>query len=331
MLTLQRRTVLANLARLGLATLAGAAAPLGAQSAKRGKLGARLRIVIPAVSRASLDQAGRALGDALVGLGLSDEIEYENLDGKGGALGLTHFAEKYHSDPNALLMVDTTLLGAAALQNSAADFARVQPVARLTNDYLVVVVAGKAPLKNITELAGRLRDNPKQTPIAIGPAGGVEHVFAGLLGKLASSRLEDAVYLPFVRSFELVDAVLSGRAVVGISAFSAFRDELANGKLRALGVSSKRTVYGLPSVREKGLEADLINWRAVFAGHGIAPARLAEMVEAVKAAVSYELWKKTLKLSHWEPSWMAGPDLSRSVDFDVKTAQLMVQLLKLKA
>lgn len=324
MLTIQRRTVLGALAGLGMA------APLWAQSAK-GKLAPKLRIVIPAMSRTALDEAGRALGDALVGQGLSDEIEYENKEGGSGTAGLAWFVQKYSADPNALFMGDSNLVGALALQKPAVDLGKVKPIARLTSDYPVVVVAAASPLKTINELVERLRSNAKQTSMAIGAVGGADHVFAGLLAKAAGARPEDAVYLPFARNFELVDAVMGGKAAAGVSSYGTFRAELAGGKLRALGVSSKKAAYGVKSVREQGLDVDLTNWRAVFTGAAVPAARQAEMVEGVKASLAYELWKKTLKESYWEQSWMSGPDLGSFIDFDVKTTQLMVQLLKLKA
>ena len=327
MLTLQRRRLLGGLAGVsGLGAL-----PLWAQTAKKGKLAAKLRIVIPALSRTNLDDAGRALGDALVGASLCDEIEYENREGKGGTVGLAHYAEKYVNDPNALFMGDASLVGALALQKPAIDLSRIQPVARLASDSLVVVVAGSGPMKNINELVERLRINPKQTPIAIGSTGGADHVFAGLLAKSAGARPEDAVYLSFARSFEMLDSILGGKAVAGIAGYSAFASDLASGKLRAIAVSSKRTAYGVRSAREQGLDLDIINWRAVFTGQAVAAARKGEMVEAVKTAMAYDLWKKTLKDSYWESFWLSGPDLASFIDIDMKTAQVLVQLLKLKA
>ena len=325
MLTIQRRTVLGAFAGLGVA------APLWAQSAPKGKLAPKLRIVIPAMSRTALDEAGRALGDALVGQGLTDEIEYENKEGGSGVTGLAWYVQKYSADPNTFFMGDSNLVGALALQKPAVDLTKVKPVARLFSDYPVVVVAASSPIKTVNELVERLRSNAKQTPMAIGATGGADHVFAGLLAKAAGARPEDAVYLPFARNFELVDAVMGGKAAAGVSSYGTFRAELAGGKLRALGVSSKKATYGVKSVREQGLDVDLTNWRAVFTGAGVPAARQAEMVEAVKASLAYELWKKTLKESYWEQSWMSGPDLGNFIDFDVKTTQLMVQLLKLKA
>lgn len=325
MLAIQRRTVLGALTGLGVA------APLWAQSTPKGKLAPKLRIVIPAMSRTALDEAGRALGDALVGQGLTDEIEYENKEGGSGTAGLAWYVQKYSADPNTFLMGDSNLVGALALQKPAVDLSKVKPVARLTSDYPVVVVAANSPVKTVNELVERLRSNTRQTSMAIGAVGGADHVFAGLLAKAAGARPEDAVYLPFARNFELVDAVMGGKAAAGVSSYGTFSAELAGGKLRALGVSSKKASYGVKSVREQGLDVDLTNWRAVFTGAGVPAARQAEMVEAVKASLAYELWKKTLKQSYWEQSWMSGPDLGSFIDFDVKTTQLMVQLLKLKA
>ncbi len=331
MLTIQRRRLLGRLAGLGTAALGGIAAPLWAQTIKKGKLASKLQIVIPGPTRNSLDEAGRALGDALVGMSLCDEVEYENKEGKGGLTGLAYFAEKYGSDPNALFVGDTTLVGALALQKPAADLSKVQPLARLTSDTLVVVVAGSGPVKTVNELAERLRSSPKQMPLGIGSAGGADHMFAGLIAKSAGSKLEDTAYLPFPRSFELVDAVLGGKVAAGIGGYSAFAQELASGKLRAVGVSSKRTAYGVKSVREQGLDIDITNWSAVFTGAGVGAARRSDMADAIKSSMSYELWKKTLKENYLDPYWLAGPDLASFIDLDVKTVQVMVQLLKLKA
>ncbi|SFU55927.1 putative tricarboxylic transport membrane protein [Polaromonas sp. YR568] len=329
-MTIQRRTVLGGFAGFGAATFGAISAPAWAQPAPK-KLAPKLRIVIPAMSRTALDEAGRALGDALVGQGLTDEIEYENKEGGGGTAGLAWYVQKYNADPNAFFMGDSNLLGSLALQKPAVDLTKVKPVARLITDYPVVVVAAASPIKTINELVERLRANAKQTPMAIGAAGGADHVFAGLLGKAAGSRPEDVVYLPFARNFELVDAVMGGKAVAGVSGYGTFSAELASGKLRAIGVSSKKATYGVRSVREQGLDVDITNWRAAFTGQGVPAARQAEMVEAVKASLAYELWKKTLKQAYWEQSWLSGPDLSNFIDFDNKTTQLVVQLLKLKA
>ena len=326
--TLQRRTLLrATTSACAALALGGMVGPLRAQS----KLAAKLSIVIPAASRTSLDLFGRALGDALVGTGLTDEIGYENKDEKGGVAALTYFNENFANDPNAFFVADTSFAGALAVQKSALNLTLLQPVARLVSDAMVIAVASASPLKTITDLTERLRSAQKSTPIAIGAPGSVEHVLAGRLQKAGNGKPEDGVYPHFGRGFEMMDAVLGGKAVAGIASYSLFHEELTSGKLRALGITSARGAHGIRSLREQGLDLEASNARTVFTGKGVAAARQTKMVESVRSALAYELWKKSMRQSFWDSSWLAGPDLGLSIDLEMKTAQLMVQLLKLKA
>ncbi len=336
---IKRRTVLGG---LGIATLATLAETTWAQTVPSSRmatgkasagnrLAGRLRIVIPANAGGGWDQTGRALGAALKDAGLVDDVDYENRGGKGGTLGLAYYAEKYSSDPNALLMGGMVMVGAVALQKPAVDMSRIQPVARLTSDYLVLVVAAYSPFRTVADLAARIRANPKEVPIAGGSAGGVDHVFAGAFTRGAGSKPDELVYLPYAGGVEVVQAVLDGKAVAGISGYSEFSEQLASGKLRAIGVSSRRPTFGIPAIREQGVAVDMANWRGVFTGQGVSAARQLEMMEAVRAATGHETWQKTLRQNRWESSWLAGPGFNSFIDVDLTTSRVMVHLLRLKA
>ncbi len=327
---LNRRCTIGGLAGLGLAAcVAGVTNPLWAQVARK-KLASKLKVVIPGVARGNLDEAARALGDTLVVVGLCDEIEYDNRDAKGGALAPTYYAEKYAQDPDALLIADTSLVGAVALHAPAVGLSRFNPVARLTSDYLVVVVPANGPIKTGADLALILKTSAQQVRIGIGSLGGVDHIVAGLLALAAGSSPSVTQFVPFARNFELVDAVGSGRLVAGISGYRTFSADVASGRLRAIGVSSRKAAYGLRPLREQGLDVNLANWRAVFTGEGVAKSRQAEMVDAIRVAVNDESWKKTLRQNYWDSSWLVGTDLASTLEIDISTLQLAVQLLRLK-
>ncbi len=298
---------------------------------KAPKLAGTLRIVIPANPGGGWDQTGRALGAALVGAGAADQVEYENIGGKGGTIGLAKYAEKYGNDANTLFMGGMVMVGAVALQKPAVDMTQIQPIARLTSDYLVAAVAAQSSIKTTKDLADAMRADLKAIPVAGGSAGGVDHIFAGVLARATKAKPEELVYKPFPGGSEVVDAVVSGNASVGLSGYSEFSDAIASGKLRAIGVSSRRSAFGLPSFREQGLDAVMANWRGVFTGKGVPPARMAEMLAAVEAATHHESWTRTLKQNRWEPSWLAGKDLTEFMELDLTTARVMVYLLKLKA
>ncbi len=325
MLTIQRRTVLGGLAGLGVA------APLWAQTAPKGKLAPKLRIVIPAMSRTALDEAGRALGDALVGQGLSDEIEYENKEGGGGTAGLAWYVQKYNADPNTLLMGDSNLVGAIALQKPAVDLTKVKPVARADQRlpggggggrfaHQDHQRTGGAPAHQCQTDEHGHRCGRRRRPCVRGPAGESRRRQARRRG-LPALRAQ-------LRAGGCGDGGQGGGRCFQLRHLQGGAGRRQAARPRCL---FQKAAYGVKSVREQGLDVDLTNWRAVFTGAGVPAARQAEMVEGVKASLAYELWKKTLKESYWEQSWMSGPDLGNFIDFDVKTTQLMVQLLKLKA
>jgi putative tricarboxylic transport membrane protein len=331
MQNIHRRKVLNGLGYTATAaTLANLVLPAWAQGKKSTLLAPKLRMVIPATSRSNLDEASRSLGDVLLGIGQCDEVEYENIDAKSGTQALVAYASKYSNDANTLLVADSSLAGAVALQKSAVGLDKLSPIARVTNDYLVVVVSANSPFKTLAQLAEKLRTAPQQTALAISALGSVDHVFAGLLNKAAGINPENGSYTAFNRRHELAEAVVMGKVAAGISAHYTFASDIASGKLRALGISTKRALHNIPAVREQALAVDITNWRTVFTGQGVPAARQAEMVVAIKKATDYELWKKTLKQYYWESSWLTGADLASFMDIDTKTLQVTMQLLKFK-
>jgi len=330
---LLRGTSLAALYAAGVPALAQstAAKATAGPAATLAPLAEKLRILIPANTGGGWDQTGRALGAALVATGAASQIEFENVGGKGGTIGLARYAEKYGSDPNTLLIGGVVMVGAVALQKPSIDLSHVQPLARLTSDYLVAAVSTKSPIRGVLELVDALRKDLPNMPIAGGSAGGVDHVFAGMLVRAAKANPDALVYRPFPGGSEVVDALVSGQAAIGISGYSEFKDAIDSGKLRAVGISARRSAMGLPSFREQNVDADMANWRAVFTGKDVPPARRAEMVAALNQAIGNAGWQRTLKQNHWESSWLTGKDFGDFLEMELITARIMMYLLKLKA
>nr|WP_315187989.1 tripartite tricarboxylate transporter substrate-binding protein [uncultured Albidiferax sp.] len=294
-------------------------------------LATRMRIVIPANENGGWDQTGRALGASMVAAGVCEQVDFENLGGKGGTLGLAAFVQKYDQDPNALLVGGAVMVGAVALQRPAVDLGQVQPLARLTSDYLVMVVKADSPIQSVADLVALVRKDLKSVPLAGGSAGGIDHIFSGLFARAAGAPVGDLVYQPFAGGVQVADAVLSGKAVVGVSGYSEFADLLVGGKLRAIGVSSRKTMFGIPAIRAQGVDAVMSNWRGLLVGNGVAPARVAELLDGVRRATTHPSWLQTLKTKRWDAAWMAGEDLRSFMDMDRTTAAAMAYLLKLKA
>ena len=319
--------------RQWLGTCAALAAPLAlpALAAPAQKLGSQLRIVIPANTGGGWDQTGRALGAALSSSGMVDKVIYENIGGKGGTLGLAEYLKRYDNDPDSLLIGGMVMVGALALNKASDELKRVQPLTKLTSDFLVVAVPADSPIQNPQALIKAMREDLSALAIAGGSAGGVDHMYAGMLARMAKAKPEELQYKPFPGGNDVVNALLQKQVQVGISGYSEFRDELRAGKLRALGISSRRTLFGIASMRDQGVEAEMSNWRAVFTGKNIATARTQHMLTAIEYAASQDSWKSSLSSNNWNASLQSGKNLQDFLEIETSTAQIMSHLLKLKA
>ncbi|WP_043004351.1 tripartite tricarboxylate transporter substrate binding protein [Comamonas testosteroni] len=307
------------------------AMPLAAMATPPQRLGTQLRIVIPANPGGGWDQTGRALGAALIGSGMVDKVIYENIGGKGGTIGLAEYTKRYGNDPNSVLIGGMVMVGALALNKKSAELHQVQALARLTSDYLVVAVPFDSPIANPRALTKAMRENLPALAIAGGSAGGVDHMYAGMLARLSKANAEQLQYKAFPGGNEVLQALLQKQVQVGISGYSELRDALQAGKLRALGVSSRRAMFGIASMRDQGMDAEMSNWRAVFTGKNLPAERIQQLLAAIDHASNHEQWKQALVSNNWSSSWQTGKALQEFLEVETSTAQLMTYLLKLKS
>jgi len=260
-----------------------------------------------------------------------DKVIYENIGGKGGTIGLAEYTKRYGNDPNSLLIGGMVMVGALALNKKSAELHQVQALARLTSDYLVVAVPFDSPIANPKALAKAMRENLPALAIAGGSAGGVDHMYAGMLARLSKANAEQLQYKAFPGGNEVLQALLQKQVQVGISGYSELRDALQAGKLRALGVSSRRAMFGIASMRDQGMDAEMSNWRAVFTGRNLPAERIQQLLAAIDHASNQEQWKQALVSNNWSSSWQTGKALQEFLEVETSTAQLMTYLLKLKS
>jgi putative tricarboxylic transport membrane protein len=222
------------------------------------------------------------------------------------------------------------MVGSIALNRPQIDLSRVTPIARLTSELLVLVVPASSRHRSLHTFAEELKARTASMPIAGGGAGGVDHICAAMVGRAVNIDPAQLVYQPFSSGGEVLAAVASGKVAAAISGYGELKAGIMSGQVRALGISARRATYGVPSMREQGVNVELGNWRGVFAGNSLTPAQLGELREAVQKATLHPSWKETLTRNNWQASWLAGEELQRSIDFDLTSARVLVHMLKLK-
>ena len=267
-----------------------------------------IKMMIPANPGGGWDTTGRELGKALLASGAVKNVQYDNKGGAAGAIGLAQFVSASKGDPNALMMGGMVMVGGTIQNKSAVTMDQVTPIARLTSEYEVIVVPANSPIKDMKDLMAKFKANPGSISWGGGSAGGTDHILAGLLAKEVGVEPGKVNYVPFKGGGEAVSAIIGGHVSAGISGLSEFSQHIQSGKMRALAISSAKTMDKIPSLKEQGFNVELANWRGIFGAPGITKAQQAELIKAVETATKHKSWEDTLKKQEWTNFWQPGDE-----------------------
>lgn len=291
-MSMTRRETLAAAAGLVLACAAGAA---GAQALE-------LKITAPAGAGGGWDSTARALQQVMTATGAAKSAQVVNVPGAGGTVGLAQFVNTAKGDGNQLLMMGVTMVGAVLTNKSPVTLDQVTPIARLTQDALVVVVPANSPHKTLNDLAAALKADTSKVVWAGGSAGGADHILAALIARAAGGDASKVNYVPFSGGGEALAEMLGGRVSAGVSGYNEFESQIKSGKLRALALSTAQRMAGVdvPTLKEQGMDVEFVNWRGIVAAPGLSAAQKSALSAAVVKALKSDEWAKVLKARGWE-------------------------------
>lgn len=278
----------------------------------------QLKVMIPAGPGGGFDQTGRNLLAAMQAAGVVKSAQFENKGGAGGAIGLAQFVNTSKGDPNALFVSGLVTVGATHLNKSPVSLANVTPIARLTAEAEAIIVPANSPHKSVKDLVAALKANPGAVSFSGGSAGGTDHILAGLVARDVGVDPSKVNYVPFTSGAEAVAAVLGGQVTAGISGYGEFAQHIKSGRVRALAVSSAERVEGVPTLKEQGVNVELVNWRGVFGAPGLTPEQTKELIAAVEAGTKHARWQETLQKLDWTPYFLAGDAFRSFVDSEQK-------------
>lgn len=254
---------------LGATVLLAAAAAAGAQ----GYPTKPLRVIVPLSPGSGADIAGRIVAKHM-SEALGQPIVVDNRPGAGGVIG-TQVVVKAQPDGYTLMVQSASHASNPAIYKSLPynPLKDLVDVALLGVTPYVMITAPAGPYRSLKALVDAARAKPGELPFASAGLGTVTHLAAENFAQLAGVKM---IHVPYKGSPEAIADSAAGRTLFYMAPINTAIGLLRDGRLAALGVSTRKRLTVLPDVptiAEQGYpDYDMKLWFGMWAPAGTPPA-----------------------------------------------------------
>jgi tripartite-type tricarboxylate transporter receptor subunit TctC len=253
-----------------------------------------IRLIVGFAAGGATDLVARILGQQLSEQ-MGQPFVIDNRSGAGGNIGADAVAK---SSPDGYTLYLATIgtmsinptLYAHVSFDSISDFA---PISRITLVPQVLVVNPSLPVHNVVEFIAYAKEQGSRLNFASGGAGTATHLAGEMFNAMAGVKMQHVAYRGTGPA--MID-VLSGRVPVMFDQIATSMPLVAEGKLRALGVTGAARAPNtpdLPTISESGLPGyDVATWHGLVAPAGTPKPVIerlnAEVVKALQSTLVRE-------------------------------------------
>lgn len=226
-----------------------------------------VRVIVPFGAGSATDVVARTIGQNL-GEALGQAMVIDNRAGANGTIG-AELAAKSPKDGYTLLMSTNTPSAAAPSLMKKINYDPVKdfaPIARIGTIAFVLVTNPSLPAKSMKELIVLAKQQPGKLTAGSGSAGSLVPVF--MLQQMAGIELN---HVPYKSIPPALADVMSGQINMVYADMVTGAPQVKSGKVRALGVTSKKRdplLPDVPAIAETVKDFELIAWFALFAPAG---------------------------------------------------------------
>lgn len=269
----------------------------------------KLTLIAPAAPGGGWDGFARESQQAMRVNGVVNTARVVNVPGAGGTIGLNQLGQMTGRE-DVMMVTGAVMLGAIELADTATTLDDVTLVARVADDYNVLVVPADSPYETIDDFVAGWAADPGGHAIAGGSLGSIDHLLSGMLGREIGIDPREVNYVAYSGGGEVLTSLLSNTATAGISGYNDFSDQIEAGTVRALGTSAAEPVDGIdiPTFIESGLDVEMSNWRGYLAPAGISDEARAELVAIVTEMHNTSEWEDAMTRNRWSGSFLVDEE-----------------------
>lgn len=218
---------------------------------------------------------------------LKQPVVVDNRAGAGGVVGVDHVAKSRPDGYTLVLNAATPMVTVVSLSSAPYDIFRdLTPVARVTTFDYVLAVNAKSSIQSMQDLVQLARKDPGKLNYASAGMGSGQHMYVELLRSAAGIQIQ---HIPYKGNAPAMQALLSGEVDLLFDTTLGMLPMVQAGRLRPLLTSSPAPLASLPAVPTMdslfpGSGAQ--GWHGVFAPSGTPREVIAQLSEAINAAVT---------------------------------------------
>jgi tripartite-type tricarboxylate transporter receptor subunit TctC len=247
-----------------------------------------VRIVVPYTTGGSNDVIARLLAQQLQEA-WGQPVVVENKPGAAGNIGSSDIA-KSAPDGHSLLLTNINIVSmnpgliANMPFDPQKDFA---PISLLGTTALALVVHPSVAANNVRELIDMARKEPGRLNYASSGNGSPQHMSAEMFKAMTKTSL---THIPYKGAAPAVNDLLAGQVQVTVGVVNQLRPHIRAGKLKALGVTSRKRLAQMPDVPTldeagvPGYESEI--WLGLAAPAATPPAIIEQINQAVRKAMA---------------------------------------------
>lgn len=275
-----------------------------------------LTLVVPGGVGGGWDLTAKAMKTTLEQEQLVGSVDIVRFAGTGGLVGLSQFVSVYRGRSDVLLVGGLTMLGATVTDSAAVSIRDVTPLARLTGDWGLIAVRKDSPITSVSDLRRAMLERSNALRWSGGALGSPDQAMVWAMAAKIGVPADDVLYYGKVGGRRAAEALMEGRADVGVSGYAEFHDFAQRGDFRLIGVAAPERIPGLdvPTLREAGIDVAIMNWRGVFAAPGLGLDSQEQLAALIAAMRDSPVWKSALRDARWSDAYLDQAAFSRFID-----------------
>ena len=268
-----------------------------------------IKMIVPYPAGGTTDLLGRMVADQLQ-TGLGGAVIVENKPGAGTTIGAEQVARAQPDGYTLLLATSTTLaINKTLYRNLPYDPVKdFTPIALVAGVPFALIINPMIPAKTLPEFIAYAKSKPGLTYGSAGN-GSPQHLGAEMLKSAAGIDIRHVAYRGSVAA--MLD-VIAGHISFMVIDLQPALPQIADGKLRVLGVTTPRRVASapdIPTLAESGLPGfELVAWQGVVGPAGLPRPIVDQLAAQIGKLVANPATRDKFKLLALEPLPPSTPD-----------------------